>query len=64
MSQFFLVSSDVNVSRLDYLIAGLTIVDDGEDVLVPFISPVSLGRVRLGMGVGDCSLLSKSPEDG
>ena len=62
MPQFFLVSGDVNVSRLDYLIAGLAIVDDGEDVLVSFICPVSLRHVRLHMGIGDCCLLSKSPK--
>lgn len=62
MSQFFLVPGNVNVPRFDNLIAGLAIVDDGEDVLVSFICPVSLGHVRLHMGIGDCCLLSKKPK--
>jgi len=59
MSQFFFVSGDVNVPWLDYLVAGLAVVDDGEDVLVSFLCPVGFRCLGLEVWVGDCCLLSE-----
>ncbi len=36
MFQLVFVPGNINVSRLDYLVAGLTVVDDREDVPVSF----------------------------
>ena len=43
MNQLFLVPGNIHVSWLDYLVTGFTVIDDGEDVLVSFLYPVSLG---------------------